>query len=97
MPEKPFGKPYSQIYLERGVATQDGARFRNRLRGYLRDLPDGYLSLIAKRISKETGAQTFYGNVARHFTECSPPDLLDNITHAANAAWPPRAVVLRSP
>jgi hypothetical protein len=80
--EKPVGKPYSQVYIERGVPVDDSARFRNRLRSHLTHLPDGYRGLIATLIEKKTGARVFYGNIARHFTECSLPDLLDNITHA---------------
>lgn len=85
MSDKPVGKPFSHVYVERGAAVEHNARFRNRLRAYLRDLPDGYLGAIANLISKETGAHVYYGDIAKHFTECSLLDLLDNITHAFNA------------
>lgn len=85
MSDKPKGKPYSLVYVERGAATEDSQRFRNRLRGYLRELPDDYLGIIASLISLETGASVYYESVAKHVTECSLSDLLDNITHITEA------------
>lgn len=85
MTEKPIGNPYSQVYLERGAAVEDSARFRARLREYLRNLPYSDRATIAERISEETGAHLYDANLAEHFTKCSLVDLLDNITHALNA------------
>ena len=83
--DKPVGKPYSEVYLERGAAVEDSARFRNRLRAHLADLPDGWRQEVAKTVGKKTGATVHYANIAKHFTECPLPDLLSNITHAYTA------------
>ena len=81
MADKPVGKPYSHVYIERGAAREDDERFRNRLRAYVDDLPYQWLEAIANWISKETGARVDYSNVHSHLTKCSLVDLLDNITH----------------
>lgn len=82
---KPVGKPYSHVYLERAAAVEDSPRLRNRLRAYLENLPHQHLGRVADRIGEETGARVDSSSVPRHFTECSLPDLLDNITHTVNA------------
>lgn len=85
MSDNPIGKPYSQVYVERGKTVEDSHRFRQRLRGYLSALPQSHRVIIARAIARETGAETYFGNVASHMTECSLADLLDNITHITGA------------
>jgi hypothetical protein len=85
MSDKPVGKPYSQIYVQRGKPVEDSPRFRSRLRAYLDELPAGTLDDIAILIAKKTGERVHSGNVARHMSECTLVDLLDNITHVASA------------
>lgn len=37
--ERPIGRPYSQVYVDRGLAKDDSVRFRARLSGYIRNQP----------------------------------------------------------
>lgn len=83
--DPPMGRPYSQVYVERGPASEDSPRFRNRLRGYLGNQPHSHREEIADAVRQETGARVDAYGVSRHFEECSLTELLDCITHATAA------------
>lgn len=79
------GDRFSQIYLERGQATRDSQRFRNRIAAYFSDrLSQDYNSTVIHEYERETGAKCKWRGTIRLFSEelrdAELRDVLDGIT-----------------
>lgn len=85
----PSGRPYSQLYTERGVATADSRRFRARIGHYLRHLGLEARIRIAETLREEIGAKVRSEALGDFVEQCTLRDCLDSVTHVANSLWGP--------
>jgi hypothetical protein len=85
--EPPIGRPYSQLYTERGVATEDSRRFRARVGNYIRHLDLERRRKIATLLREEIGAKANADVLGVFLEECTLRDLLDSITHVTSSLW----------
>lgn len=83
--ERPVGKPYSQVYVERGSASEDNTRFRKRIGNYIDNQPLAHTGAIAGILRQEVGVKVYARTLASYFEKCSLTDLLDGITHVTTA------------
>lgn len=80
--DKPIGKPFSHLYIERGAPEKDSIRFRRRLGSFF----DKYFSEckyeIEQLLEQECGVEVRYpADISRFFNEAELRDVLDFITH----------------
>jgi hypothetical protein len=80
MSEKPTGFQYSELYTQRGGATEDSIRLRKRLGFYLAHRPYNEREKVTACLREELGASAISSNLPMFFRDCALIDLLDSIT-----------------
>jgi len=77
MTQPPIGKRFSQVYLEKGVPTQDSLRARKRMSSWLQDQEFGTKKALASALGRSLGWPNQYLHLADNLMKSSVNDFLD--------------------
>jgi hypothetical protein len=79
--EKPVGKPYNIVFIERGTPTDDSERLRRRFAAFINACRHDLRAQVAFAMNSELGADTNALDIGNWFGSCTVPDLVSAVTH----------------